>query len=38
LIFLSHDEQWQRLMTAIERDILGPALRDAPLPDNPSLN
>jgi putative transcriptional regulator len=38
LVFLGHDEQWQRLMTEIGRDILGPALKDKSLPENPSLN
>jgi len=38
IVFLSADEQWQRLTREIGLDILGPDFKNKPLPDNPSLN
>jgi putative transcriptional regulator len=38
LVFLSSEQQWQRLTREIGLDILGPEFKSKQLPDDPSLN
>ncbi len=38
VVFMSAEDQWQRLTREIGLDILGPQFKNKPLPDNPSLN